>query len=257
MIGERFAAISSARAIVDPRFIGFGESPAGDAYVMDAPKGLDRIAGNRLVNIDQDLDLFSTVAVLPDLWFSGGNGLFRFAVADLKNAQVERATPLNYTYFGTADGMNSTQCSVGAPNMAVTHDGKLWVATVKGLAELEPRRVPSLGGRPALFVTEVTVGRDKQAAGRELVLPPGTHHTELHFDSISLKSPERIRFQYQMEGLDTTWLDADNLLTAVYTNIPVGTHSFRVRACNLLAIARKRSFLKRSPDRDCRRYCVA
>ena len=35
-----------------------------------------------------------------------------------------------------------------------------------------------------------------------------------------------------MEDVDPVWLDADNSLTAVYTNIPVGTHAFKVRACN-------------------------
>ena len=72
----------------------------------------------------------------------------------------------------------------------------------------------------------------KQVGGRELILPPGTHHTELHFDSISLKSPEKIKFQYRMDGIDPVWLDADKSLTAVYTNIPIGRHLFHVRACN-------------------------
>ena len=64
------------------------------------------------------------------------------------------------------------------------------------------------------------------------MLPPGTHHVELRFDSISLAWPEKIRFQYRMDDVDPVWLEADNSLTAVYTNIPVGTHAFRIRACN-------------------------
>jgi Y_Y_Y domain len=55
---------------------------------------------------------------------------------------------------------------------------------------------------------------------------------ELHFDSISLAWPEKIRFQYRMDGVDPVWLEADNSLTAVYTNIPVGTHALRIRARN-------------------------
>jgi signal transduction histidine kinase len=86
--------------------------------------------------------------------------------------------------------------------------------------------------KPVIFVEEVTVGRESQLAGRELVLPPGTHHVELRFDSISLASSEKIRFQYRMDDVDPLWLEADNSLTAVYTNIPVGTHAFKIRACN-------------------------
>ncbi len=41
-----------------------------------------------------------------------------------------------------------------------------------------------------------------------------------------------IRFQYRMDGVDGVWLDADTTRTAVYTSIPVGVHSFHIRACN-------------------------
>jgi PAS domain S-box-containing protein len=128
--------------------------------------------------------------------------------------------------------MTSTQCSIGAPNMALAPDGKLWVATVQGLAMLDLPHLSFETATPVVFVEDVTVGRTRQPAGRELVSPPGTHHVELRFDSIALSSPEKTRFQYRMDDVDPVWLDADKSLTAVYTNIPVGTHAFRIRASN-------------------------
>ena len=95
-----------------------------------------------------------------------------------------------------------------------------------------PERLRPISGKPRIFVSEVTVGRTRQIAGPELALPPGTHHTEVHFDSISLRSPQNVRFQYRMDGIDPVWLDANSSLTAVYTNIPTGSHFFHVRACN-------------------------
>jgi signal transduction histidine kinase len=128
--------------------------------------------------------------------------------------------------------MTSTQCSIGTPNMALAADGKLWVATVQGLAMLDLQHLPFDTAKSRVFVEDVTVGRTRRPAGRELLLPPGTHHVELRFDSISLASAEKIRFQYRMDDVDPVWLDADNSLTAVYTNIPIGTHAFRIRASN-------------------------
>jgi signal transduction histidine kinase len=232
MVGERFAPVSTDSEILDPRVINFAESPAGDLYVMDAPRGVDRWDGNRFVAVDQQLDLFNLKPAGEDLWFSGGNGIFRFPLTALREAEHQKELPVDFTSFGTADGMNSTQCSVGTPNMALTRDGKLWVATVRGLAELELGRLRPISGKPRIFVSEVTVGRTQQIAGRELVLPPGTHHTEVHFDAISLPSPQNVRFQYRMDGIDAVWLDSNSSLTAVYTNIPTGSHFFHVRACN-------------------------
>jgi PAS domain S-box-containing protein len=167
-----------------------------------------------------------------ELWFSAAHGILRFSAAAFRQNQADPVNPADYTWFGQTDGMTSTQCSTGAPNMALAPDGKLWVATVQGLAMLDLPHLSFETAKPVVFVEDVTVGRTRQPAGRELVLPPGTHHVELRFDSVTLSSPEKTRFQYRMDDVDPVWLDADKSLTAVYTNIPVGTHAFRVRASN-------------------------
>jgi signal transduction histidine kinase/ligand-binding sensor domain-containing protein len=233
MVGDRFARVLSPHEIFDPRYISLSEDASGEPYALSAPKGIDRIEGNQLVEVNHDLDLLSMVASpRGELWFTGDHGIFRFSAGAFAQKQAGPDNPPDYAWFGKADGMLSTQCSVGAPNMALTPDGKLWVATVQGLAMLDLRHLSFDTSKPRIFVEDVTVGRTRQPAERELVLPPGTHHVELRFDSISLASPEKIRFQYRMDGVDPVWLDADNSLTAVYTNIPIGTHAFRIRASN-------------------------
>jgi ligand-binding sensor domain-containing protein/signal transduction histidine kinase len=233
MTGDRFAPVFSPHQIFDPRYISLAEDSSGELYALSAPKGIDRIEGNQLVEVNHDLDPLTMVASPNgDLWFTGGNGIFRFSAAAFRQSHGDQENPPDYAWFGRTDGMASTQCSVGTPNMALAADGKLWVSTVQGLAMLDLPRLHFDSAKPVIFVEEVTVGRESQLAGHELVLPPGTHHVELHFDSISLASPEKIRFQYRMDDVDPLWLEADNSLTAVYTNIPVGTHAFKIRACN-------------------------
>jgi signal transduction histidine kinase len=233
MTGDRFMPVLSAHEIFDPRYISLGEDSSADLYALSAPKGVDRIEGNQLVEVNHDLDLLSMVnSHRGELWFTGGNGIFRFSAAAFRQSHGDQENPPDYAWFGRTDGLASTQCSIGTPNMALAADGKLWVSTVQGLAMLDLPRLHFDSAKPVIFVEEVTVGRESQLAGRELTLPPGTHHVELRFDSISLASPEKIRFQYRMDDVDPLWLEADNSLTAVYTNIPAGTHAFRIRACN-------------------------
>ncbi|MCU1261002.1 MAG: hypothetical protein JWO80_3887 [Bryobacterales bacterium] len=233
MTGDRFAPLSSPQEIFDPRYISLGEGPSGDLYAFSAPKGLSRVEGKQLVGVNTDLDVLSLADFeRRDLWFSGGNGIFRLAVSSVRPMAQEGGAPLDYLSVGRADGLSSTQCSIGAPNMAITRDGQLWVATVQGLALLDLRRLPRTNRKPAIFMEEVTVGQKKQPIRKELVLLPGTHHLELKFDSIELASPEKIRFQYRLDGVDPDWLNADATRTAVYTSIPRGAHSFHVRASN-------------------------
>ena len=237
MTGDRFTPVFSSHQIVDPRYVSLSEDSSGQLYALSAPKGIDRIEGNQLVEVNHDLDLLTMVASPNgDLWFTGGNGIFRFSDAAFRQSQDGQETPPDYAWFGKADGMTSTQCSIGAPNMALAADGKLWVATVQGLAMLDLQHLSFDSAKPSVFVEDVTVGRARRPAGHELVLPPGTHRVELRFNPISLASPEKIRFQYRLDGVDPVWLDADNAHTAVYTNIPVGTHAFRIRACNSVGV---------------------
>jgi len=97
---------------------------------------------------------------------------------------------------------------------------------------LDLQRLPRTNRKPVIHLREITVGRDVQTPGRELVLPPGTHHVELQFDAVELSSPEKIRLQYRLDRVDHEWLDTGPTGRAVYSNIPAGTHAFHMRACN-------------------------
>jgi signal transduction histidine kinase/ligand-binding sensor domain-containing protein len=232
LAGERFVPIPSAQALFNVPYSSLLEDAFGDLYAVSLSEGISRIEGNRVVSVNESLRPSQMVESKDqDLWLSGGGGIFRVAVADLRQSELGPDSPLDYASYGHADGLNSPECSVGAPNMAITPDGKLWVATINGLAMLDLPRLPHTHRQPATFVEEVLVGRKKQLAGRELVLPPGLHHVELHFNAVDLTSPEKIRLQYRLEGVDPEWLDADSTHTAIYTSIPVGAHSFHLRAC--------------------------
>src|SRR3979411_2212158 len=156
------------------------EASLADRYAMNSPKGISLIENNRLVAVNQNLTVLDMVEPSQHiLWFSGIDGIIRIALSDLKKSVTDRDAPLDYARLDRADGMNSIQCSVGAPNMAITPDDKLWVATVKGLAMLDLARLQQANTKPKVFVGTVTIGKRKELAGRELVLAPGSHHVEL------------------------------------------------------------------------------
>src|SRR5260370_461487 len=116
--------------------------------------------------------------------------------------------PRAHAVFRHTDGLNATQCSYGFPASAITRDGRYWVATPQGLAMMRLPRLARTDRKPVIYIKEITVGRNLQPPGPELVLPPGTHHVELQFDAIDLVSAERIRLQYRLDSVDSEWLGA-------------------------------------------------
>lgn len=234
---HRFVPVLSNRPIFDPRYLAIAEDSSQELFALAAPRGISKIVANRVQLIDEELDVLNMLEVQEsggsrDVWFSSGAGIVRMGLEELQRAQAGHHDPLNYTTLTRQDGLASTQCSVGSPNLGLTADHKLWVATVQGLAMVEIDRVPHLARPAAVFLESVVVGRSKQSAGKELHLSPGPHHVELVFDAIEFTAPEKVRFQYRLDGVDSDWLNADNSRMAVYTQIPPGHHTFRIRACN-------------------------
>ncbi|PSL48704.1 two component regulator with propeller domain [Chitinophaga niastensis] len=71
-----------------------------------------------------------------------------------------------------------------------------------------------------------------EAALRDSV--PVTLTYKQNFIGIEFKSlqyhHEKIRYYYQLEGVDENWVGAEDILVAKYTNLPPGNYIFRVRA---------------------------
>src|SRR6185436_133694 len=65
-----------------------------------------------------------------------------------------------------------------------------------------------------------------------LKLPPSARELRFHYTALSFVAPEKVRFQYQLEGLDDKWVEAETRRVAVYNQLPPGNYQFRVRACN-------------------------
>ena len=234
LVGDRFVAVPGDAGSSNATVPYLREDSAGDLYAFSEINGISRLKNNRFVSVNETLAWGSMIeSGRHDLWFSGRGKVSSGLRQAVSGSRQDRELPLEYSSFGPDDGMNSKECDGwGQPNMAITSDDTLWVATVKGLARLDPRGSNVLITNPRSIWKRWTWDEQRASPGRELVLPPGTSHVEFHFTAVDLVSPEKIRLQYRLDGVDPLWLDADSTRTAIYNSIPVGAHSFHIRASN-------------------------
>lgn len=233
LLGVRFMPVRGARAEGEVPYGPLKEDTVGNLYAFSLVNGINRIQDNRLISVSGALQPAGMVEARDhDFWFSGRDGIYRVAAGDLRRAELNPDSPVDYTSYGPADGLATRECTTGQPNIAITKDDKLWVGTLKGLAMLDLRRRLNRDRKPVIFMEEVEVGKTKKNPGRELVLDPGMAHVGLHFTVVDLASPENVRIQYRLDGVDVAWFDADSTRTATYTDIPVGVHAFHIRASN-------------------------
>jgi ligand-binding sensor domain-containing protein/signal transduction histidine kinase len=228
-VSDHFVPVPMTQAVDEMLADRFVEDSRGDLYTTDMPQGISQIRNGQLMPLDGTLTLLE-MAEAPDhtLWFSSRKGVIRISEQKLANVGSTNI-PLDYDVFNRADGLNTTEASAGTPNIAIDSNGKLWIATVKGLAMIDTLHLPITDWIPKVFITDASIDTKRFPVGNGLILPPGIHHVELNLSAINLSNPQKVRLQYRLEGVDSQWLDATSSRTAVYSNIPVGTHRLLVR----------------------------
>ncbi|HUP62528.1 MAG TPA: two-component regulator propeller domain-containing protein [Thermoanaerobaculia bacterium] len=166
-----------------------------------------------------------------DLWMTSNRGLYRVQRDRVLAAMRGTASDLRGTVYGMADGMPSAECNAAFPAAIRARDGRLWVATARGVAVVDPRATMRNPVPPPVHVEEVLIDGNPAPAG-PLRVPPGTQRVELRYTAPSLRAPERVTFRYLLEGYDSDWVDAHTSRVAHYTKLAPGDYTFRVIAAN-------------------------
>jgi diguanylate cyclase (GGDEF)-like protein len=175
--------------------------------------------------------VFQVVDTGTDLWMTSNRGLYRVARDRVLAAMNGKRSDLSGTVYGTTDGLPSAECNAAFPGALRTRDGRLWVATARGVAVVDPRANVRNTIAPPVHVEEVLLDGNMAPAG-PLRVPPGTQRIEIRYTALSLRAPERVRFHYMLEGFDSDWIDAGTSRVAHYTKLAPGSYTFRVTATN-------------------------
>ena len=168
-----------------------------------------------------------------NLWISGSKGIFRVHKKNFLDYDKGLVSSIHSIIYGLADGMKDSEGNSGDPAVWKTSDGRLWFPTLKGITVVNPRNIiRSHGSIPAVIEKFLADHQDYDPKKKDLKIPPGQKRLEFYYAGLNLFAPERIRFQYKLDGYDKEWQYGGTQRSASYTNIPPGNYTFRIRAGN-------------------------
>ena len=173
--------------------------------------------------------------ILPDgsgnLWMSSNKGISRVSVADLEAVAEGRLARVAPRVYGAEDGMRSEECNaLGSPAGWRDQAGRLWFPTIRGAVAYTPGPEAARAPPPAALIEELLVDGHPIQATEQSPIPRGEGKVELHYTDAGLRAPTQLRFRYQLEGVDSDWVEAGTRRAAYYTRLPPGTYRFRVQA---------------------------
>jgi hypothetical protein len=175
-----------------------------------------------------------------NLWVGTNKGL------DKINLDVYYATnKFEIKHYGKEEGLNGVECNSNSTFKDA--DGNLWFGTIKGTTVYNPRfdktnreealtRITGI----RLFFQNAEADLEKYAESIDsinhlplnLVLPYDKNHITFDFIGICITNPNKVKYQFKLEGADEDWFPPTSKTEATYSSLPAGEYVFHLKAMN-------------------------
>lgn len=215
------------------------EDRQGNIWIASPQGGITRYYQGKFTKYSsaQGLSIDEIYSIVCDdennIWMGTPRGIQVVYFADI-NAYAKKEIPqLRPRFFTTADGLKSNECfGAWQPAAWKTKSGNIWFATKNGAVKIVPSNVIKNTALPLLSIEKIVAEQNDVAIQGSVVLPAGTNSLEIHYAAYVYVIPERVFFQYKLQGYDDEWREVAGRRVAYYTNLPPGEYQFLVKACN-------------------------
>jgi signal transduction histidine kinase/ligand-binding sensor domain-containing protein len=162
-------------------------------------------------------------------WLMTSGGILVVPRAQLDGTPDGAPRPLTFARIGSLDRVLPHLGGM-RPSPRVTSDrsGRLYFVTFDSVAIVDPSAVTESSLKPTIVIESMAADNrpaDLTAATRPLVEPS---RLDFEYTSLSLRSPENIRFRYKLEGVDADWIEAGSQRHVTYGTLKPGGYRFRV-----------------------------
>ena len=174
------------------------------------------------------------------LWLGTDNGVFEVNVQAFYQDQGKELVMEHYT---TLDGIRGLECNQNAAYR--DSNGNLWFGTNEGVVKYDPRKsgLRDADLLPNVYVTKARLFLEETdwqeyteefdsdyGLPQNLKLPYADNYVTIDYVGIFHTNPQKLRYQYRLEGFEENWLPETQTTFATYSNLPPGDYTFMVRA---------------------------
>lgn len=170
----------------------------------------DNLAENHVKTILKDKE--------GNFWFGGPNTISRLSLADSTITHVNDASRSGgLLYAGSC----------------IDEQNRLYYAGARGLTIIDPAdfRSKQLSTQVAVILDGIYMNGQEFEWNKEqkLVFPYQQSLLLFRFVGVDLEDGEHLKYEYRLEGYDSQWILADDSRRALYSQLPAGKYTLRVR----------------------------
>jgi len=157
-----------------------------------------------------------------NIWFGTNKGIDKFEFDKRGNIVV--------TNYGKLEGFTGIETNHNA--VYKDRNGALWFGTIEGVVKYNPEEDIKNTKEPLTHITDLRISFKKKELPSNKEFSYYENHMTFDFISMSLTIPEKVKYQWKLEGFDDTWSPVTDQTSATYSNVSPGKYTFNVIACN-------------------------
>jgi ligand-binding sensor domain-containing protein/serine phosphatase RsbU (regulator of sigma subunit) len=236
---------NKSNGLTDKRVISITQSKNGDLW-FGTDEGVFCYNQTDFKKIDQNNGLASNSVyfiefdIANNLWVATTKGIDRINVT-LYNS----SNKIDIRHFDKDDGLKGMEYNRNAKFK--DSDGNLWFGTIKGVTVYNPHfakvnskeALTRITGIRLFFenadkeLSEYSEGLDSTASlPKNLVLPYTKNHITFDFIGVCITDPNKVKYQFKLEGIDNDWFPPSSKTEATYSSLPPGEYTFHLKAMN-------------------------
>ena len=159
-----------------------------------------------------------------NFWMASNQGIIKY---DPVTKKFRKYTPV--------DGVQGFEFN--ANTSAMSSDGHIAMGGLDGLNYFLPEEVSANSTPPKVIIQNVTIGQNRYKVDASYFIKDedvnfSDNSISFEYVAFNYRNTEQNRFKYKMEGYDSEWIDAIDRRFVSYTNLPIGSYTFKVQGSN-------------------------
>ena len=159
-----------------------------------------------------------------NLWMSSNKGILKYNPDNLEFSQY---TPV--------DGTQEYEYNAGTAWQS--DDGFIVMGGLNGINYFNPSKLDENRLPPKVLIQNIIIGGEKiqfESVSNNVTDEIEFRNNSISFEylALSYRNTKQNQYKYKMEGYDTDWIEAEDRRFASYTNLPIGSYTFRVQGSN-------------------------
>ena len=178
-----------------------------------------------------------------NIWIGTNKGLDRVNIESVYQHWNNPNNKIEIRNYGKNEGFNGVECNLNA--VYRNKQKQLLFGTINGVYKYHSENDVINKHAPVVTIKNIklnfedvdwtkyskTIDEDN-GLPKNLELRYNNNNLIFEFVGVSLTNPNEVHYQYKLEGLDENWLPLTKDRKAVYTAIPHGNYTFRLKARN-------------------------